>query len=62
MDTTRVKFTINPEPRRKINVGTLIWKRLTTKYYMIDRAFTDHVIPYSWALKVKDGKERKACK
>ena len=62
MDTTHVKYTINPETRRKIKVGTLTGKRLATKYYMIDRAFTDHVIPYSWALKVKDGKERKACK
>ena len=59
MGTTRVKYTINPETGRKIKVGTLTWKRLVTKYYMMDRVFTDQVIPGSRALNVK---EDKACK
>ena len=62
METTRVKYTINPETGRKIKVGTLIWKRLVAKYYMFDGAFTDHIIPDSRVLKVKDDKTCKACK
>ena len=59
METTRVKYTIDPETGRKIKVGTLTWKQLTTKYYMMNGAFTDHVTPDSRTLKVKEGK---ACK
>ena len=68
MDTTRVKYTINPETGRKIKVGTLTWKRLAAKYYMIDGVFMDQVILDSRALKDKGSKEgkehkaRKACK
>ena len=62
MDTTRIKFTINPETGRKIKVGTLSWKRLATKYYMMDGVFTNQVIPDSRALKVKGSKESKALK
>ena len=62
MNTTRVKYTINPETGRKIKVGTLTWKRLTTKYYMMDGVFILQVIPDSRALKVKEDKECKACK
>ena len=59
MDTHRDQYTINPETGRKIKIGTQTWKRLAAKYYMIDETFTDQVILYSRALKVKDGKERK---
>ena len=45
MDTTRVKYTVNPETGQKIKVGTLIWKRLSAKYYMMDGEFKDQVIP-----------------
>ena len=62
MKTTRVKYTINPETGRKIKVGTLTWKRLATKYYMIDGAFMDHITPDSRVLKVKDDKTCKARK
>ena len=59
MDTTRVMYTINPQTRRKIKIGTQTWKRLAAKYYMIDGAFTEQVILNSRALKAKDGKEHK---
>ena len=59
MDTTRVKYTINHETGQKIKVGILAWKRLATKYYIIDGTFTDQVIPDLRALKVKDGKAEK---
>ena len=59
MDTTRDKYTINPQTRRKIKIGTQTWKRLAAKFFMIDRAFTDQVILNARALKVKDGKEHK---
>ena len=62
MNTTRVKYTINPETGQKIKVGTLTWKRLATKYYMIDGAFIDQVISDSRAFTIKKDKERKACK
>ena len=70
MEITCVKYTSNPETGRKVRVGTLSWKRLATKYYMIDRTFTDQVIPDSRALTVdrksafmvRDGKVRKASK
>ena len=65
METTRVKYTINPVTGQKIKVEILIWKQLAAKYYIIDGAFTDQVISESLALKVKDnkaGKERKARK
>ena len=59
MDTTRVKYTINPKTGQKIKVGILTWKQLAAKYYIIDREFTDQVIPDLRALKVKDGKAEK---
>ena len=65
METTRVKYTINPKKKKKIEVGTLTWKRLVVKYYIMDEAFTDQIISDSLSLKVKDNKEkkvRKACK
>ena len=62
METTRVKYTINPETGRKIKVGTLTWKRLVAKYYMMDREFKDQVISDSQALKVKNNKEEKTRK
>ena len=60
METTRVKYTINPETGRKIKVGTLSWKQLAAMYYMMDRAFMDQVIPDSRALNVKEDKAEKA--
>ena len=59
MDTTRMMYTINHETGRKIKIGTLNWKPLAAKYYMINGAFTDQVIPDSRSLKVKEGKARK---
>ena len=59
MDTTRVKYTINLETRWKIKIETLTWKRLTTKYYIIDGAFTDQIISDSRTLKIKEEKEWK---
>ena len=41
------RYTINPETRWKIKVGTQTWKRLATKYYMIDGSFRDQLIPDS---------------
>ena len=49
MDSHRDEYTVNPETGRKIKIGTPIWKRLATKYYMIDRKFTDQTIPDSRA-------------
>ena len=62
MDTIHIKYTINPETRRKIKVGTLIYRRMTVKYYLIDGAFTDQIIPDLRALKVKEDKAGKARK
>ena len=62
MDTTRVKYSINPETGRKIKVGTLTWKRLVAKYYIIDGTFTDQVNNDLRSLMVKDGKTHKARK
>ena len=59
MDITRVKYTMNLETGRKINVGTLTCKWLATKYSMIDGALTDRVIPDLQAFKVMEGKARK---
>ena len=41
------RYTINPETGWKIKVETQTWKRLATKYYMIDRTFRDQLIPDS---------------
>ena len=49
MDSYRDEYTINPETGRKIKVGTQTWKRLASKYYMIDGKFTDQSIPDSRA-------------
>ena len=49
MDSFRDEYTINPETGRKIKVGTQTWKRLASKYYMIDGKFTDQSIPDSRA-------------
>ena len=49
MDTDRDEYTINPEIGRKIKIGTQTWKRLASKYYMIDGKFTDQTIPDSRA-------------
>ena len=49
MDTHRDEYTINPETGRKIKIGSPTWKRLATKYYMIDEKFTDQTIPDSRA-------------
>ena len=62
METTRVKYTINPETGRKIKVETLSWKQLAAMYYMMDEAFTDQVIPDSRAMHVKEDKAKKARK
>ena len=45
METTRVKYTINPVTGLKIKVGILIWKRLAAEYYMIEGTFTDQFNP-----------------
>ena len=62
MDTTRVKYSINPETGRKIKVGTLTWKRLVAKYYIIDGTFIDQVNNDLRSLMVKEDMERKARK
>ena len=62
METTRVKYTINPETGRKIKVGTLTWKRLAAKYYIIDGTFTDQVNNDLRSLMVKEDMEHKARK
>ena len=49
MDSYHDEYTINPEIGRKIKLGTQIWKRLASKYYTIDREFTDQPIPDSRA-------------
>ena len=49
MDSYRDEYTINPETGRKIKLGTQTWKRLASKYYTIDRKFTDQPIPDSRA-------------
>ena len=49
MDSYRDEYTINPETGRKITVGTQTWKRLASKYYMINGKFTDQSIPDSRA-------------
>ena len=49
MDYYRDGYTINPETERKIKLGTQTWKRLASKYYMIDGKFTDETIPDSRA-------------
>ena len=49
MDSHRDQYTINHETGQKIKIGTLTWKRLAAKYYMIDGKFTDQTIPDSRA-------------
>ena len=49
MDSHRDEYTINPETGQKIKIDTLTWKRLATKYYMIDGKFIDQTIPDSRA-------------
>ena len=62
METTRIKYTINPETGRKTKVGTLTWKRLVAKYYIIDGTFIDQVNNDLRSLMVKEDMERKARK
>ena len=49
MDFYRNGYTINPETGRKIKLGTQTWKRLASKYYMMDGTFTDQPITDSRA-------------
>ena len=49
MDSYRDEYTIFPETGQKIKLGTQTWKRLASKYYTIDRKFTDQPIPDSRA-------------
>ena len=49
MDSYHDEYTINPETGRKIKLGSQTWKRLASKYYMIDGNFTDQPIPDSRA-------------
>ena len=49
MDSYRDEYNINPETGRKIKVGSQTWKRLASKYYMVDGKFTDQPIPDSRA-------------